>query len=269
MRVMRGFPVQDVVACFEEPNEIGDPLDFDAPRNTPAKYPSDHLDKIAWHSDFFQYELAAPLSNVTISHPAMSGAVGGPYLELRGLFGGLLASISVDVWGNSGVSDHTLVTHNLGYVPLAMVAYEGRMLTPGTIVQHESDGRYRWVCAYATSTIIGLREVRVTSSLNLGSPLSAVSRTYSVLVFRESATVEGAPLLGTFGGNVVAARGRINSANQYLRRTVAGESDFDIDLARVIDVGNGRVRVTTGGSIISEPDYSGAYTGGPFVPVGV
>lgn len=252
---------------FIEASGGGGILDFDASRNGPAKRPQDFIDLLLWHSKCFQYERALPPQDVTINHPAMAGAVRRVAVTLTGIWGNVISNLYVDVWGNAGVTDHVLVTHNLGYAPLAFVAYEGRMLTAGTIVQQGANGQQRWVSAYATPSVIGLREVRVSSSLTGSDTLAAASRSYKVLVFKESETDPSLPLFGKVGDRIVGARGGIDSAKHYLRRTGAGDSPFDMDLGRVMDLRNGKVRVTTGGNIVSEAGYTGAYAGGPFVPV--
>lgn len=253
------------MAGFVEADGGGAVLDFDAPRNAPAKSPGLHADKVLWHSLAFQYELVADPVDVTVSHPAMSGTSTRLGVPPSSLYSG---SVYIDVFGAVGATNHTLVTHNLGYVPLAFVAYQGRMLTAGTIVQQGGNGQQRWVSAYATASIIGLRESRITSSLVGNDTLAAASRTYTVLIFKETAIDPDLPLFGKVGGRIVGARGRLDTDKRYLRRTGAGDSPFDIDLDRVIDLGGGRVRVTTGGNVVTEAGYTGSYAGGAFVPVG-
>jgi hypothetical protein len=258
----KGFASPGVVASFNEAPGGGGLADFDAPRNAPAKTPSAHVDKVGWHGDFFQYELAADPAVVVVNHPSMAG---GSHQYIASILG---SSVSVSVFGSAGVSDHTLVTHGLGYVPLAFVAYQGRMLTPGTPVQIESNGRIRFVRAFATSSIIGLRESRVTSSLTASSTLSAVSRSYTVLVFREPASSPNLPLFAKIAGEIILARGKARSSKRYLREVAPGETAFAINRDRTLDWQNGRSRIVTGGVTFTEGQYTGSFTGGPFKQVG-
>lgn len=269
MAVLRGFPVQGVVACFDEPNQVGDWWDIDAPRNAPAKNPGAHLSSVYWHSEFFQYELAMPIQTVTINHPTLAGR--STELGERPGFGGIPGYgwnqpvPELTVLGNVGSSNHTLVTHNLGYRPLAFVAYQNRMVTTGTIVQSLSEGRSRCVTAYVTNSVVGLRETSVAS----GNSLPSISRGYSVLVFRIPEADALRALFGKEGSNVTMGRGLVDTSKSYLRRTGVGDSPFDIDRGPTIDINNGRARVVSGGSATTEPGYGGSFSGPSYTEVGV
>lgn len=259
MAVLRGFPVQGVVACFDEPNQVGDWWNIDAPRNAPAKNPGAHLSSVYWHSEFFQYELAMPIQSVSVSHPALAGRTqtyGG-----AGFWTSLPAIVGV---GQSSATNHTLVTHSLGFVPLVMVAQNGVLITPGHIVQSQSAGRTRSVTAYATTSIVGLRDVMKSND----SALSATTLSYQVLVLRQRAQDGGKPLFGKSGDHVVVGRGKADTSRQYLRRVGSGDTPFVMPLGPVGDIANGRRRVVLGGTTITEADYTGSFTGPASITVG-
>jgi hypothetical protein len=265
MAVLRGFPVQGVVACFDEPNQSGDWWDIDAPRNAPAKNPGAYLSTVYWHSAFFQYELAMPIQTVEVSHPALSGReiYWGYNLVYDGSYND--AANGYLVPGRVATASHTLVNHGLGYVPLAFVAYGGRMLMPGVAVQTASEGRSRFISPYITANTVALREVYNSSSLGLG----AASRSYQVMVFRTPVENAALPLFAGDGSEVIIGRSKISTDRTYARRAGAGATPFDIDRGRTIDLNNGRARIGTGGTVTTEAGYGGSFAAPSYIPVGV
>lgn len=266
--VFRGFPSAGVAALFIEPNQTGRDDDIDAPRNAPAKNPAAHLPNVIWHSEFFQYELAMPIQSVSVSHPALAGRQKywgeGGYYEGLGIGYDPNQNLKYLVNGQVSSAQHTLVNHGLGYVPLAFVAYGGRMLMPGVLVQTASEGRNRFVAQYATSSIVGLREVMNASQNALGS----VSRTYQVMVFRVPAAQSALPLFGRHGASVLLGRGKVDTAKTYLRRPEPGQSSpFSLDRGPTADIDNGRTRIVTGGVTTTEEGYGGSFSGPAFVGV--
>lgn len=265
MRVIRGFPEQGVVACFEEPNEIGDALDLDAPRNAPAKNPVDHLDKIAWHSDFFQYELQAEVYNVTVSHPAVPAKVqtfGSSYGQTP----------RYQLIGDIKSASHTLVTHNLGYPPLAFVVHNGMTVVSGLPVQAvPANGLVRTVSAFSNSTIVGIYENGISGinfSNNTGVALPAASRTYQVMLFTAPEADPAQPLFGMEEGRVVLGRGKVDSDHLYARQVSALEGMFSLDLGRTADVGNGGVRIISGPQSWTDYQYMGSFLGSSYTTLG-
>lgn len=73
----------NTVACFIETPGGGDWRDIDAPRNAPMKNPMNHLDKVIWHTDFFQYELVVGIMDITVNHAALAVAPGPSPLVAR------------------------------------------------------------------------------------------------------------------------------------------------------------------------------------------
>lgn len=269
MATLRGFPDENVIAVFDEPNTSGSREDYDAARNDPVKNPALNISRVFFHSDFFQYELAMPIQSRNVSHPALAGKTSywGPANQYWINSATFTSSIPYAVPGQTSAFDTLLVTHNLGYVPLAFVSWNGRMLMPGVAVQVESEGRTRFVSSFVTTTGVYLREVYNSTDAALG----ATNQSYQVLVFRVSAETAGLPLMGKDESNnqFILGRGKINTINSYLRRTGSGDTPFSIDYGPTIDINSGRTRIVTGGTTTTESGYAGSFTGPAFTSVGV
>lgn len=257
MRRIHGFNAQNIVASWSEPNSDGDFRDIDAPRNAPAKNPVAHLDKVAFHSDFFLYEKLID-QVVTVSHPVIpTGMVSwrppAPY-----------PSAGATIAGRVTETSHVLLNHGLGYTPIVVVSHLGVMLSCGSIVQTAAAGT-RFVSVYADENVVGLGEGAYSSDV----ALPAVALNYRVVVF---STPEPDPAMYQFSGNAdhfQLGRGVIDSEKSYLRRVEPEESDLDMDLGRTVDISNGSSRVITGGNVYTDYHYNGSFTGGGFVPVDV
>jgi hypothetical protein len=257
-RKIKGFKTANVVAGFSEPNETGAWNDIDAPRNAPAKTPMAHLDKIAFHSSFYLYEVAFD-QTVTVTHPAISGGSAGK----EGYWNSSVDQLSWEIFGIFQKSTHTLLTHGLGYVPLVMVSYAATMVVSGTIVQNDAAGT-RFVGVSADASNVYLSDCGYSSDLTLGS----VARSYRVLVFRTPAAAPGKSLFSGGSGHVQLAKGMVDSSKKYLRRD-SSSSPLDMDLGRTIDIANGGARVVTGGNVQSDQFYSGSFAGSSYIPVNV
>lgn len=261
MRVLRGFPAQGVVACYTEAAGGGDIEDFDAPRNAPAKTPAAHMEKIAFHSDFVPYHLALPIQSVPVSLPAVAASTAT--WAAPPLLPGMPSRLSYSVTGQQLSGAVNAYAHNLGYVPLVMVAYAGNVIVAGRIAQSFGAGR-RMISVYATTSHVVLNWCGYSSSVDL----PAISITVQVLVFR---TPSADPAKALFSGNPAGfqiGRGKIESTGSYLRYRSADETSTDFDLARTVGLGNGGVRISTGGDVTQDDFYSGSFAGGPFIPVG-
>jgi len=262
MRVIRGFPAEGIVACFNETPGGGNPKDINSPRNAPAKSPLLHLDRIAFHSDFYQYELAMPIQTVAVTHAAIPVATysmqGAPILPGYG------NPIGFTIYGQQISGSNVLLTHGLGYTPLVMVAWSGRMVVSGTIVQFAGISSRRFVSVFANNSQVGIN----WSGYSDTAAMPAITVTYQVMVFRTPAPNPDLPL---FSGNATQfqlGRGKVNSSSQYLRKRAALESWFNFDLGRTVDLNNGGARVITGGNVQSDTNYGGSFSGFPSVPVG-
>jgi hypothetical protein len=267
MPVLRGFPGQNVVAVYNEAPG-GGPIDnINSPRNAPALNPGAHLDRVIWHIDFFQYELALPIQTVNVNHPSLAGRniTWGQDFVFNSAQSNLAERIRYEVPGNTATASRTLVTHGLGYEPLAFVAYNGRLVMPGVAVQTASEGRNRFVSSYVTNTIVGLREVYNSSANALG----AVSRSYQVVVFRVPVAEGMRALFGKEGDNVVLGRGKVDTSRQYFRQLLAGDSPFVVDRGRTVDIDGGRARIVSGGQTTTEAGYGGSFSASPFITLGL
>lgn len=271
---IRGFKDHNLVACFDRRAGILEPsfentFNIDHPQNAPAKTPADYLDLITFHSRCFQYEVAFGPTDVPITHAALAAKLNRMGVDGDGGFvppGSGLAtpSVGIEVWGDQRATDILLVNHGLGYVPKFMVALDGRRLPDGWQLQYDGSGGCRQVSAFATSSSIYLRE----TALSGGATLAAMSATYRVFVFRTRAPEAGVPLLGNPGGNLVLARGVINSARRYLRNGAA-DSPFALNIGPTLDIANGAARSASGGVVVNEPDYTGSMLAPAFRAVGV
>lgn len=258
MRRFHGFSAQNVVASWTEPNTMGDFRDFNAPRNAPAKTPLAHLDKIAFHSSFYLYEKAIDRT-VTVNHAAV--ATKSVY---DGFTRGSLRPLGIEWQGNQLETSRTLLSHGLGYTPLVLVAYSGRVIVGGTIVQTSSAGT-RFVSVYADNSVVGLGECAYANDANL----PAVSRSYRVVVFRTPAPNPAKYQFSGNGDQFQIGRGVIDSSKSYLRRVTTSASDLDMDFGRTVDIKNGGARIVTGGNVQTDQFYNGSFTGGGFLPVDV
>lgn len=261
MRVIRGFDAQNIVACFEEPNTLGDPLDFDAPRNAPAKTPKGHLPLIAWHSDFFQYQLQASVYTVNVTHPAVAGKV--QTWGYGTTFGFL---------GDAVETNQTLITHSLGYEPLAFVVKDGVTVMSGLPVQHvPANGLRRTASSYVDNNVVGVKTVGISGYASSGVAsvsLPAITVTYQVMLFVASVADPGEPLFGNDGNKVVLARGKINTDYLYARQVDMLESYFSLDLGRTVDNSNGAARIISGPNSWTGSGYLGSFLGSRYTRLG-
>lgn len=269
MAKLRGFPDENVIAVFDEPNSSGSIEDYDAARNDPVKNPAQNISRVFFHTDFFQYELARPIQSVNVNHPALGGRsyFWGPVDQYWINSPIYTSAISYQVPGQTAVTETLLFSHNLGYVPLAFVAWNNRMLMPGVAVQVSGEGLTRFVSFFSTTTGIYLREVYTSTESTLGG----TNQSYQVLVFKVSEEDADLPLMGIdeTSNEFILGRGKINTINSYLRRTGAGDTPFAIDYGPTVDLNRGRARIVSGGVVTTETGYGGSFTGPAFTSVGV
>lgn len=269
MATVRGFPDQNKIAVFNEPNSSGSIEDYNSSRNTPIRNPAASIANVFFHTDFFQYELAFPIQSVNVPHPGLAGRsyFWGPTDQYWINSPIYTSAISYQVPGQTAVTETLLVTHNLGYVPLVFVAWNGRMLMPGVAVQIDGEGLTRFVSSFVTTTGVYLREVYTSTE----GVLNANNQSYQVLIFRTSQATAGLPLMGinSSNGQFILGRGKINTINSYLRRTGAGDTPFAIDYGPTIDINRGRARIVSGGVVSTEVGYGGSFGGPAYTSVGV
>lgn len=270
MRVVRGFIDANIVACFEEASGGGDVFDLDAPRNAPAKNPIEHLEKVYWHSDFFQYEMLPPVV-VAINHTALdgfdrwygctTGLTGAGYATSAAV--PLAAGVPVRITGQSREMDITLYEHDLGYAPKYIIAAGNGSLGNGTVVQGSLNGPRRSVSAYSTSTKIGLFE----SALSTTTTLPATTITYGLFLFKEPDIDPDKPLFGKVGDHLVLGRGKVDTRNDYLRRVLIGESSFDLNIGHTVEYTMGGSKQVIGDNSLVVGGYAGDFSGSTFVQV--
>lgn len=220
-------PATGRIALFEEAPGGGDFDDPNSMRNRPLNDPVAWFDLLYFHSDFNYMEVSSGPLSVTVNHPSVSTF--SPPAGATIAFG----------WG-SGVADHALAAHGLGYAPLALVALGNNILWPGMPVQVQGDGGQRFATIYSDATHVRLHEF---SSVGV-SALAAASLNYTVLIFRNPPPPSG-DILFDFDpatGAVQMGLGKFNSLRRYLQ-VVAGGTPFGIAYGgRTIDVANGAPR---------------------------
>ncbi len=271
MAVIRGgfLDAPDIVACYEEAPGGGDIRYISSPCNAPAANPMAHLDKVVWHPSLFLWEVVF-VGDVPVTHSAYAGKTttygvssGGTFYQYNGI---PASAVGVQVYGQSTIVDRLLYTHGAGSDVFAMVAYQGRMLPSGYMVQQESSGAIRLVSPWYNAGGVYLRETLISSNTDL----PAADRTYSVLVMRNRAPDPSKPnLSGGPGLPLQMCRGMIDSSRRYAKKVAAGDSPFDLNLGPTLDIGNGRQRSATGGIIVDEAGYVGGMGAPAFVSIGV
>jgi len=216
---------------YDDPNSL-----LNGPLNDPVTW----LANLYFHSDFNYMEVSHGPTNTGISHAAVSASSSSAPLAATVPFGWYAASAT-----------HLLLTHNLGYVPNAMVYVSGgNVIWPGMPVQVAGDGGARYVSVYCTSTEVRLYEYASTGP----STLPATSLTYTVIVFKNPPAPSGNTLLDfdPSTGAVQMGLGKFNSSRRYLQ-VVPGGSPFGIAYGRTIDLKNGAVRAVRPDGVTYDP----------------
>lgn len=246
-----------VSAVFEEAPGGGDVHDIASLRNRPAASPVDWLANILFHADFDYYQVALGPTDVTINHAAVAGVVTTVVSKM---------SYAVQRAGQIVKTHYDLVTHDLGYVPRYMVISGSGIIAPGSLIQVES-GRDRVVTPYATTTKIRLLDIGTSSA----STLSAMSKTYTVLVFRQPAIENAHPLdFDADDGGTILGRGKFDSRRKMLRVAGAGDSAFDIPRGPTSDINGGAKKtVQADGTTVTAAGYAGSFTGSPSIQCAV
>lgn len=229
-RIRKGAtPGTGKMAIWEKPGS-GDPM---APYDDPVA----NWDKVRFHSDFQYLNNAIQVDGISVSHALVAGVTGSGYSppSSSATPTGSIAN------GQIVVADKTVYTHSLGYVPWFQLQFQGRVVSPGTVVQLTSDRKkVRYVAPYATSSIIGLRDIGISST----DDLPAQTSSYDLVIFRQPAVVDGDPLahFRIDGNPITIGYGRVTSELRPLRRTVVGDSSFFIPYGRSLDIRNGAIR---------------------------
>lgn len=225
-------------ALYDENGTTGEPDDPNSVRNAPLNNPSIHLDKIYFHSDLDYMEVAFEGTTV-INHPAVPAAPGSTTTTDNVQYGGAAA-------------DHLLATHNLGYVPTAMVSRGSNIITPGYPI-YANANCYRFVTAYCTSTQLRLYE----DALRAGSG-SAQTITYEWKIFREVPISTNTLLMDydPVTSTVQMGLGKFNSSRKYLQ-VIVGGSPYFFPIGRTADLNNGAIRIVDAVGNVFDPVLSG------------
>lgn len=234
-------------AVWDKP-ATGDPM---APFDDPTK----HWDKIRFHSDLQYLNDALSVPGISLTHQSVAGTSGTGYAPPSTPGGG--GATGSITRGQVVVQTQTLYTHGLGYVPEFTVKWNGTTLYPGMLVYQDKPAKTcRFASAFATSSIIGIRTVGISSSVTL--PSQATS--YDLTIFRQTAKIPGAPLAKVVANDAedfVVGYGRVTSALVPLRQ--AGVGDVDVIMYPIgpcVDIREGAVRTIT---VDGNKDFGGAY----------
>lgn len=246
--------MEDAQNCFLASSKVAfwrKPVSGD--KFAPYKDPIANIDLIRFHSDLNYYGVVAKDLAKVIGHAAVAGLTTD------------VGSTGTIVVGQQAVSEYVLINHNLGYVPLYMVALDGQMIPQGLPIQQEGGGA-RFVSSYATASAIVLRDVGFSSA----STLPAQNRTYSVLVFRSPAADPGLPMFHLAPGAAIFGRGKFQLTQNHLRQVGVGESPFAIAQGPTMAIRNGGMgaRLASGG-VVTVGAFNGTYPNPPFINVGI
>lgn len=251
-----GDPVTGRVAQFREaPGVISKEafLDYNSDINAPLNNPSEHLDKLDFHTDFDLLEIGFDQS-VMVAHATVSSVSAPSGVGISAAFG-----------FNDAPAVHTLFAHNLGYVPHAMVSVGDRVLYPGMPVQVHVSGSTRFATLFVDDTNVGIYE---TSSVGTSS-LPALDLEYRVLIFKKPPEPNGSVLFeyNPETGEVSMGFGRFSSKRKYLQ-VVPGGSPLSLTYGRSTHLNNGCPSYTLAGGGFYNPvpvgtkfRIFGAYTG--------
>lgn len=219
----------------------------------PYDDPLANWDLVRFHSDFQYLNNAIEVSGISVNHSLVAGVSGSGYAP-PSAGGGSTGPIAS---GQVVVSNKTVYTHSLGYVPWFQLRFAGRVVSPGTVVQ-QATSQIRFVAPYATSSIIGLVDIGISSSADLAAQTSS----YDLTIFRETAEIPGDPLahLRVDGNPITIGYGRVTSEQRPLRRAVSGDTSFFIPYGRSMDIRNGAVRFINDTDEFDIGTYIGAFT---------
>lgn len=261
MWCFRKFPVQGVIAIYDEAEGGGEIDDFDAPRNAPAKSPEQHLDKVYWHSHFDLLEVLVS-REVAVNHASIAIGTG---------VGGTNQTFN---WNATAVHNLLidLTPYGLTREPFALAAIDNNIIWPGMPVQIDlaGSGRGRYGTIYTTTTGVYLYE----NSSRSGTVMPAATLTYDVIVFKDPRGDENDQLksFDPDTGEYQMGRGRFSSLRSYLQ-VAPGGSPLGFSLGRTIDLKNGSPRAVRPDGTVFDPIPStirvtvspgtGAY--GPFI----
>lgn len=247
-------------AIYIEAPGGGDPLDPESLMNRPVVNPLDWLENIRFHSDLDYYGVVTSTLSTPITHPTING------ISRSAAGGSGDVSTFVTFFGQSGSSDHLLLTHDLGYIPDFYAIQNGQLVPNGVTVQRQDNARMRWASVYATETEIRVRTFGYSSEFSL----SSVTVNYGVIVFRQHAPVPEEDMLNLEPGNVVFGQGLFKSGEPHLRTTGGVGSVFSIAKGPTVFLRNGGFRAwLPDGSFSDWGAYNGTSSPPQFINIEV
>ena len=231
------------MGLFEKPTS-GDPL---APFDDPGSY----LDKVQFHTDLDFYRVHLGPTDVTVTLPTIAGATRT-----------FNANPDLSIKGQVVTSDILLLAHTLPYVPNYQIIWNNTELIDGDLVQLIDDAagmRGRYLSHWADTTGIYISSRGVSSS----SSVPSMSFSCKVTIFKEGASSGNVDFdFDSVTGRLRMGRGMFDSDEVLLRaQGQAGDSPYDIQTGRSMDVNDGRSRVARAdGSVADETGYGGSFT---------
>ena len=233
-------PATGNIGLYDEPVATGDFDDPNSSRNDPLNDPEGNLASVYWHILMDNLEVAFD-DVVSVSH----GAIGSGTDDLGS---GAATNSVYDI--DATTVDHDVLTHGLGYEPLAFAAIGDDILTPGYPVQYPgtTNGSARYVCLYVTSTKVFLREFRSRGSAGL----AAINLDYRIIVFKRPPARDASGILIDNSDGVMLGEGRFHASRRYLQ-VVPGGSPLGLALGRTMDGNNGAPRFVSADGTIFDP----------------
>jgi hypothetical protein len=178
-----------------------------APFDAPLTNPLAHLDKIKIHSALAYLQRHVEI-DVTINHAAVAASNGWSW-----------STFSFNWTPEAYTIDRLLGTHNLGIIPICLVASNQGIVDPGMPIQVNGSGGTRYLDIYLTTTEVRARE-RVDSGTGA---LPALNQTYKLIVLREPVPLPDEVFWAEDG----RVRGEtFDSDYHYLRAVATGESPY-------------------------------------------
>lgn len=209
--------------------------------------PRNNLGSVYFHSDL-DYVGVAAIIDVSVNHPFR--AKGGSNARHTYLT------------PNPASGAVNSLTHNLGYVPHALVFVGNDMLPANSQIQHVGSS-FRTVAIEVTTTQVRVFETAWVYQHDL----PAITKNYKIVLFTQKLGSSGNQTLRIEPSQFIASRGKLNTAYNYLRRSLTSPM-FWFSKGKTADVANGSFKiVTANGSTITRSPYNGSFTGVPGIGV--
>lgn len=216
------------------------------PKDDPLYNPLGHLSLIKVHSMLAYLQVAYEFQ-VEITHAAVTASRGWDW-----------STFAFNWFPEDYSLDRKLGDHGQASAPMCLLRTGDGIIDSGMPMQTNASGGTRYLDLYTTDTEIRLLE-RVDSGTGT---LPALTQTYSVLVLREPAAVEGADVFLGESGRVTAGEGLFDSDFHYLRAVADGEDPYHLTVDQQLDTAGGICKyIDALGSAYYDFYQSAAYTG--------